>query len=180
MYGVVSLLDDEHDRQVRLLWAELEEKVGLRGMLVMPLPHFSYHVAEEYNVPRLKNVLGRVARATAPFFVETSGLGIFTGTQPVLYLPIVRTLPLSQLHRKLWRELANTGTGILDYYHPDHWMPHITIGYGDMTPETLSEAARLLSLRDVAWKIRIENLALGYDDGTRQGTHFRVSLGEPI
>jgi 2'-5' RNA ligase len=178
MYGVISLLDEKHDRLVRMLWAELEEKAGLRGVLVTPVPHFSYHVAEEYIMPRLEKALGCMARKTPPFFVETTGLGIFTGVQPVLYLPIVRTLALSQFHRKLWRETAKTGAGVLNYYHPDHWMPHITIGYGDIAPEALSEAARLLSMRDLAWKIEVDNLALGYDDGTSQGIRVRVPLGE--
>jgi 2'-5' RNA ligase len=178
MFGVVSLLDEVHTRLVHDLWAELEAETRLSAGVMTPFPHFSYHVAEEYNRARLEAALRRVASKTAPFLIKTSGLGIFTGGQPVLYLPIVRTQRLSQFHRKLWREIDRTAVGSLNYYHPDHWMPHITISSSNVTPAVLAEAIRLLSEREFVWEIPMDNLALGYDDGTSQGIQLRVRLSE--
>ena len=92
MHGVVSLLDDEHSKLAEALWAELEKELGLRGVYVTPFSHFSYHVAQGYDVTRLEPRLRQVASHAQAFRVRTSGLGIFTGRPPVLYLPVVRTL----------------------------------------------------------------------------------------
>jgi hypothetical protein len=49
MEATVSLLDEEHYRLTVSLWSELESQFGLRGIHVTPFPHFSYHVAQEYD-----------------------------------------------------------------------------------------------------------------------------------
>src|SRR5579871_3200774 len=85
--GVVSLLDGEHYQQVETLWAELAERFGLRGVYVTPFPHFSYHVASHYDTGQLEPILRQVASKIHPFQIKITGLGIFTGPQPVLYIP---------------------------------------------------------------------------------------------
>jgi hypothetical protein len=75
MHGVVSLLDDEHWRAVEALWAELRDRFGLRDVPVVPFPHFSYHVAADYDFDALEATLDRFAAATPPFRVRAGGLG---------------------------------------------------------------------------------------------------------
>jgi 2'-5' RNA ligase len=111
MHGVVSLLDSTHYEQVERLWAELEARFGVRGVYMTPYPHVSYHVAAAYDLARLEPILRALAGETAPFRVRTAGLGVFTGAQPVLYLPVVRTVPLSHLHARLWEALAPAAGG---------------------------------------------------------------------
>jgi hypothetical protein len=159
MEAVISLLDVQHEWLVEALWAELADTFGLRGVSITPYAHFSYQIAQRYAVADLEPVVRRVAAATAPFTVETAGLGIFTGAQPVLYLPVARGPALARLQATLWRELAGTGTGVSDYYHPARWIPHITIAFGDTTPATLAAVTAHLSGRDLAWRITIDNLA---------------------
>jgi len=54
MHGVVSLLDDEHYALVEHLWDEVETELGVRGLYKTPFPHFSYHVAEQYDLDLLE------------------------------------------------------------------------------------------------------------------------------
>jgi hypothetical protein len=176
MEGIISLLDAQHERLVEALWAELADAFGLRGVSVTPYAHFSYQIAQRYAAADLEPVVRQVAAATAPFTVETTGLGIFTGAQPVLYLPVARGPALAQLQATLWRDLAGTGTGVSDYYHPQRWMPHITLAFGDTTPATLAAAAHHLSGRDLAWRITIDNLAFIQVLGGRQVLGFRHAL----
>jgi len=176
MHGIVSLLDSEHNRLVEELWAELAVACGLRGVYVTPFPHFSYHVAARYDTDRLAEVLRQVTRDMAPFYVRTTGLGMFTGAHPVLYLPIVRTSELSRLHHALWHAVAPASSGGVDYYHPDVWMPHITVGFGDIDPDSAAAAARLLATRTLDRDIRIDNLAVIYDTGTEQEVRSRYPL----
>ncbi len=92
--------------------------------------------------------------------MRTAGLGIFTGPQPVLYIPVVRSPELTQFHQALWQRVSRVGNRIQAYYHPDQWMPHITIGFGDTGSEKLSQIVRYLGERDFHWEITVDNVAL--------------------
>ncbi len=177
MHGVVSLLDSTYDAQVERLWAELDADFGVRGVYVTPYPHVSYHVAAQYDLLRLDPILQRMAGETAPFRLRTAGLGVFTGAQPVLYLPVVRTAPLSLVHAALWQAIAPAAGGSNGYYHPDQWMPHITIGFGDVTPDRLAPIIRRLAARPFNWDIAVDQFAVIYDSGAGQVVHARYPLG---
>jgi 2'-5' RNA ligase len=176
MHGVVSLLDDEHYALVEHLWDELETKLGVRSICKTPFPHFSYHVAEGYAVGLLEPILRRLASHCGVFRVRTGGLGVFSGDYPVLYVAVVRSPALSALNQKLWQELAGASTGAVEYYHPEQWMPHITLADGDVLKDHLPEAVRLLSARAFDWEIEVTNLSLIYDTGTAQEVRLRFDL----
>jgi 2'-5' RNA ligase len=163
MHGVASLLDNKHTQLVKELWAELARKCAVSGIYATPYPHFSYQVARRYDVESLEPILRRFAANKTSFQVRANGLGIFTGPYPVLYVPVVRNPELTQFHEALWQEISSTGSGIENYYHPSHWMPHITIGMGDMNKDDLSRIIRLLVEREFNWEITIDNIALIYD-----------------
>ena len=160
MHGVVSLLDHKHYQLVEDLWAGLAREFAVSGIYVQPYPHVSYQVATHFNVKSLELALRRFAASKTSFQVRTSGLGIFPGPQPVLYIPVVRSPELTQFHGALWQEISSTGSGFLDYYHPAHWVPHITIGIGDMKKGDLSQIVRFLAERDLNWEITVDNIAL--------------------
>jgi 2'-5' RNA ligase len=165
MQAVVSLLDDYYYELTEALWRELETQFGLRGVYTTPHPHFSYHVARSYDLDSLMPRLDRLIHATPPFQVRATGLGIFTGKSPVLYIPIVRSPALAQFHRALWSELAVCAAGSLAYYGPEQWLPHITLGSGDIQKDLLAEVVRLLGERDFNWTITVDNLAFVEEDG---------------
>ena len=177
MQGIVTLPDPAHYAATEAVWAELAEVLGLRGVYVTPFPHFSYHVARGYDPAALTAALARVAASAAPFTVTTAGLAAFTGPAPVLYLPVVRTAALSALHAALWVALEPAAAGSQAYYAPDSWMPHITLGFGDLTPDSLAEAIRLLGGRNFNWKFPVDNLAHINDAGGAQNVAQRISLG---
>jgi 2'-5' RNA ligase len=177
MYGVVSLLDEQHYREVERVWDEIGRIFGRRGVGRTPFPHFSYHVAERYDSELLDHVLREFARRTPPFTVSTNGLGIFAGLQPVLYVPIVRSSALSEFHRTLWHEISRFGAGIVDYYHPDQWMPHITLAQGDVSPANLPTLVRMLSDHNFTWDIHVDNIALIHNTDDAEAHIRRYPLG---
>jgi len=176
MHGVVSLLDDEHYALVEDLWDELEKRLDVRGFCNTPFPHFSYHVAEGYDVDLLESILRRCASHCTPFRVRTAGLGVFSGDHPVLYVAVVRSPALTALHRTLWQELAGASAGAVEYYHPEQWMPHITLADGDALKDHLPEIVRMLSPRAFDWDVEASNLSLIYDTGTAQEVRLRFDL----
>jgi len=177
MHGVVSLLDTEHYQAVESLWAELVTACGLRGVYVTPFPHFSYHVAADYDLPALEATLRDFARTQAPFRVTATGLGIFTGAAPVVYVPVVRDPALTAFHQALWARLEAVARGGSTYYAPGAWMPHITLVFGDATPARLPDVLRLLGGRSFNWDIAVDNLALIYDSGAGQTVRMSFPLG---
>lgn len=64
MHGVVSLLDEQHYARVEQLWRELESTFGVRDLYNTPFPHFSYHVAQHYDVEKLERIMHRSGDAT--------------------------------------------------------------------------------------------------------------------
>lgn len=180
MHGIVSLLDDSHYQQVIEIWAALKQELGVSGVYTTPFPHFSYHVAEHYDLERLKPIVSQLANQTAPFQVQTSGLGVFTGgLNPVLYVNVVRSPQLSHIQQLVWPALTPSSSGIVTYYHPDQWVPHITLGYGDITPENLPEAIRLLQRWSFTWQISVNNFSLLYteDNSHQDQLYFRANFG---
>jgi 2'-5' RNA ligase len=181
MHGIVSLLDSKHNQLVENLWAELKREFSVDGVYVTPIPHFSYHVAQAYDVNKVEAVLKRITSNITTFKVRTSGSGIFTGASPVLYIPVVRSLELTQLHQELWEQTSTASTGKVDYYHPDQWIPHITIGFGDISKDNLSQIIPFLAERDFNWEITVNNIAFIYDTGTKQEMMSRFEITkEPV
>ncbi|HYE15845.1 MAG TPA: 2'-5' RNA ligase family protein [Pyrinomonadaceae bacterium] len=179
MQGLVTLLDDRHYARVEAVWEELGQKFDVRGMYVNAFPHFSYQVAESYEDAACERLLGEIASRTRPFRVRTAGLGIFTVSTPILYIPLVRSPHLSQLHREIWDGARQAVPGaVAHYYHPDEWAPHITLAQGDIDQDKLAEIVRVLSLRNFHWELTVNNLAIIYDTGREQGVRCRFDLKE--
>ena len=160
MQSVVSLLDQKHYQLVEDLWADLAREFAVRGIYEQPRPHFSYQVAMHYDVKSLIPALHRFVASKTSFKVRTSGLGIFPGPHPVLYIPVVRSPELTQFHEALSHDICDMGSGILEYYHPAHWVPHITIGIGDINKDNLSQMVPFLVERNFNWEITVDNIAL--------------------
>ena len=178
MHGVVSLLDDEHYTQLEGIWQELADDFGVRGIYVTPYPHFTYQVAEEYDVKAVETILHDRAARMRPFKIRTAGLGVFTLAHPVLYIPVVRSPELSALHQSIWDEIARTPNcdDVAVYYRPDMWMPHITLAHGDIDHEQLARIVRVLATRNFHWEMTVNNLSLIYDTGTEQGLRCRFNF----
>ncbi len=172
MNAIISPLDAQHDQIVRELWDELAQEFGVRGVYITPYPHFSYQLAASYHLDRLIEVMQSVAAASEPFTVQTMGLGIFTGGSPVLYVDVVRSPELDRMHHRVWRQIAPLATGLIEYYRAEKWMPHITIGWGDMDPARLGPIVNLLKRRVFNWHIYVDRLAFIHNrDGEQELTH---------
>jgi 2'-5' RNA ligase len=168
LQGVVSNLDHEHGEQVESLWRELEREFGLKDA-ANAYPHFSYQVVERYDTERTKGVLRRFANKAEPFTIRTSGLGLFTGESPTLYITVARSVQLTNFHARLWKRLSKSAQEIHDHhYGPDNFIPHITLAAGDLLPDHLPDVIRLFGARPFNWDMHVDNLALVPDaQGTR-------------
>lgn len=160
LQAIASILEDEHRRWIEEIQHELNSRFGVRTKFAGQYPHFSYQVSRGYNVDRIQELLADYAAQTEPFVVETSGLAVFTGKRPVLYLLVVRDPGLSWLHRMLWRETIGSCNDPAAYYRPERWVPHITLAYGEGLGEQIPDIYRWLVDYDFDWRVPVRNLAL--------------------
>ena len=176
MNGVVSLLGDEHYRIVEELWQQLEAHFGVRGVYITPYPHFSYQIAEQYAESKLETTLAQLAAAQSAFKIRTTGIASFTGPKPVLYIPVVRDRELSNIHLRVCNAIMDMGTGLSPYYDDEFWMPHITVGFGDISPDALGGIMHMLAKSSFDWEIPIDNLAYINQQDGKQTLKSRFTL----
>ena len=160
MHGIISLLPQPHYDLVENIWQMLEEKCGLDGVLITPYPHFSWQISEEYLEPQTEEIVQNIVKETKPFKVRTNGLGIFSGPSPVIYIPIVKTPALNQLHQKIWKRLTPTSKGLHLLYSPQNWVPHITLIFRDKNQQAILHGLEILTFQSFDWEIEINNLSL--------------------
>ncbi len=160
MYAIVSLLDEPANQQVEAIWNKLERECGLAGIKITPYPHFSWQVADDYQLDPLRTSLREMAETSSPVKVLCAGLGIFTGPEPVIYIHVVKNEQMFLYHRALWEKTALLAIKPSLYYSPDTWVPHITLAHSDVDSEKLACALRDLAVEDLAWELTITNLAL--------------------
>jgi len=177
MQGIVSLLDGEARERIDQLWEALRRDFGVRGIHAKRFPHFSYHVAEKYELTRLRPALEQLSGATRGFFAQTSGIGIFTRKEPVIYLPVVRSGELQHIHGDVARLAEPLASAINEYYAAEIWIPHITIAEGDVDILVLPEIVRRLGERTFRWELAVTNLAVIRAVEDVQEICFRCEFG---
>lgn len=170
MHGIVSLLDEKHYKLVEGLWDDLEDGFKLRGIRVTPFPHFSWSVANDFNYPELESTLQRIASSVRPFKVTTTGIGLFTGEKPVIYLPVVKTVELMRYHGLIWELTAPASHGRSPLYCPERWVPHISLAYDDVTKQNIGPLMERLAFQSFNWEVNVDNIALIYEPTGTVGT----------
>jgi 2'-5' RNA ligase len=160
MVAIVSLLDAEHSDKLNQLIYSLEREFGLKEVQKTPYPHITWLTVNDGSLQNLKKTLGDVTGICCRFRISTTGLGIFTGEKPVLYIPVLRTENVNQFHGQLHEAVSLVCQEINPYYHPDVWMPHLSLALGDTTPQVVSQALLFLNQQDFRWKVELDNLTL--------------------
>lgn len=173
MHALVSILEARYYHEVEGLWDRLERCCELSHIRLTPLPHLSWQLAGRYDETALLPALARLSESLGPLTVRTTGLGIFTGPSPVLYLPVVKDRPMLERHERLWAALAPHGSEVSPHYHPDRWIPHITLAHGVVTAAQLARAAEGLAEERFDWTLRLDNLALVCQEGDEVGRLVR-------
>jgi len=171
---IASLFDIESDSKTREIWDILEYYCNLFEIKTLPNPHLSWQSAKTYAIQSLDDRLKDFTNSINPILLRTSGLGIFTGKSPILYLPIVKTNELIKIHKNLWERLRDLSVIPNQFYSPDNWIPHITIAYGDVTVEKISCAIRQLGDLNYEISILIDNITVLHrdDDVARIGNFY--------
>ncbi|MGE0432412.1 MAG: 2'-5' RNA ligase family protein [Planctomycetota bacterium] len=184
LHAIGSLLDDATTDKVRGLWDRIEREFGFPGRYVRPWVHVSYHVAGDYDQQQLEPVLAAVAQRIRPFELVTTGLGLFGGKVPMLFIPAVRTPGLQAAHEAVWSAIGPGApyAGVVtknpsELYTADRWMPHISLAMGEADAAQTGRIVESLVAEPFLWRVPIDNLVLIYNPGPGHEVRMRFPLG---
>lgn len=160
MHSAIALFDVESTSQVERLWEMLASELQLDGVQRTPIPHLSWDVFLDANEHGLEDALERRAGGMAPLTLELNGLGVFPGADPVLYLNVLKTSQLLELHGSLHGDLSRVVQGRSPLYSPDRWAPHVTLAAHDGDARRMCMGIVKLLERDLPDQLRVD--ALGW------------------
>jgi hypothetical protein len=176
MYAIASMLDVESDSITRELWDWIQSVCGMLEIKSSPIPHFSWLIGEEPDLAQIETALRKISTITEPFQVQVSGIGIFTGTNLVMYLGLNKTKQMLQLHSYIWNHLSINKTGSGMFYHPNEWIPHITLAYRDTDHERLACAIDGLAFDFQTLQITINQIGVIYQNLDEYGIAMNFVL----
>ena len=167
MLAITSLLAPRNASRIRGIIRNLETKFGLDAVQATPAPHLTFMLA---NVPLrkvedLKAALRQVAATTASFPAYTTGLGVFPGENPVIYVPVLRSIDLNLLHQRVLDATTPFYRGTDRYNTPARWLPHLSLALHDTTPDLLGPVLRHLNQETYNLRLNINNLAILEQEG---------------
>lgn len=179
--SVCVLLPEEYHQRVIDLRADLSEDPALGAIYDPPFVHFTVQLAPEYDWEGLAVGLAAFARSEKPFAVNTSGLLAFTGGDTGIAISVRRDAALVDFHARAWDVVSKYAQGDpVPFYHPDRWVPHVTIKRCGANPESFGRAMARLGRESFAWTMTVDNIAVQHDPGTNSLTHYlrlRYPLG---
>ena len=174
MYGIVSVLDEEHQVAVWELWADVEREFDVK-ISETHVPHFSYHVATTYG-EHINELLDSIAATTSSVRTSCMIIGVFNFPPPLFFLPLARTDALNALHRRLWTEVEPYAVNVIGpYYRADMWMAKVNLA-PDIEKDISRELLQFLLQRDFQWDLTVDNVCLLHDTGERQLLEERFEL----
>ncbi|MCC3160598.1 2'-5' RNA ligase family protein [Hymenobacter sp. 15J16-1T3B] len=165
MLAITSLLNPQNAQRINGIIQSLEDEFGLDDVQATPDPHITYLLAGVSKHEALQEVLEDIAATTAPFEAHTTGLGLFPGPNPVIYIPVLRSDALNRLHRRLLSATEPLCLRTDKFSQPELWLPHISLALHDTTPELLGPVLQYLNEQTFNLKLRISNLAILRQEG---------------
>jgi 2'-5' RNA ligase len=156
----VSLLPRDLDRFVREIWDELKTEFGFDSVFLTPFPHITYCIVEERKT-KIDPLIEAIASNTPPLIARTEYLGVFSGEKPVIFIGLARNSRLASLHHALWTELCDSVDNRAIAYNEIHWIPHITVVFGDdLNRSNIGPVMERLAFKDFHHELTIDNLTI--------------------
>ncbi|AMJ66447.1 2'-5' RNA ligase family protein [Hymenobacter sp. PAMC 26628] len=169
MLAITSMLHPRNAQRVNKIITELEAKFGLKAVQATPAPHFTFMLAGVRSIGTLHHSLVEVAATTPPFSAYTTGIGIFPGPKPVIYIPVLRSFDLNHLHQRVLDVTQPLCKGTDRFNAPSRWLPHLSLALHDTTPETLGPVLHFLNESTYNMRLNINNIGIMQ----KKGSHYK-------
>ena len=166
MLAITSMLSPQKAKHINKIIAGLKKNFGLTAVQATPAPHFTFLLAGVRRLDTLRKSLTEVAATTEPFPAYTTGLGIFPGPRPVIYIPVLRSFDLNHLHQRVLDVTQPLCKGTDRFNAPSRWLPHLSLALHDTTPELLGPVMQFLNERTYSLRLNINNLGIMQKKGS--------------
>jgi 2'-5' RNA ligase len=144
-YVIQLDLDRGADEALGVLARRLEEVQGLETVRrIGDVHHISLGVYDDLPVDAVGAKLADFVRDAFSIRIRLASIGIFPGTEGVLFLAPVHDRVLFDFHRQLHDDLSSTGAVPWEHYRPGAWVPHVTLAL-NITPAALAEAVSIVA-----------------------------------
>lgn len=164
MDHLVIPLDPGHFRALSELSSSIAEVSGLGRASCPTSPHVTLLAYTALPPATVRSVIEPTLAEVVPFTIRAHGYGLFTGPDTAdlnLHIPIVRSRPLDELHRRLHTALHDAGAEIAGWSAPELWSPHITLTNRELDPARVARAAAWLAYRrHPSWRIPVDRITL--------------------
>lgn len=178
MQDIASLLDKDNDPATREIWNDLEKSCRLSGIRLSPTPHFTWFGCDYFVEDETINAIEEISCLFDSFIIHTTGVGIFTTSTPVLYLPIIKSKKLLEMHEVIWGKLSKYGKNVSKIYEPELWIPHITLAHNELSAESLTCAVENFLNKPLDLQFKVDNLALIYATTDSSGIIHQTGFGK--
>jgi 2'-5' RNA ligase len=158
MFSIAALIEAKQAAP----WQKLASLCEFTGVITHTISHFSWQTAENYRIEPLKEKLTALTENISPFSFTTSGLGVFPGDRKILFLIIVKTKKLLEIHEMLWKELSIYAEGSKAHYAPENWIPHISINLYKLTDDQFNCSFAELIKTDLNFEFKVSKFGLIY------------------
>jgi 2'-5' RNA ligase len=159
-FALEMYFDSESDRTLRAIWEELA-RAGVSTVMRDGgyRPHVSLAVAAEVDAAAMAADLAAYAATAPPLSLLLSYVGIFPGTEGVVYLGAVAASKLLKVHAAVYRLWRRHTLQRWEYYAPGQWVPHCTMAF--MLPLSRIAAAAGICLRaPLPLEVRVTHVGL--------------------
>jgi 2'-5' RNA ligase len=180
LQSVCALLPLDHAERIVGLRSSLCEDPAVGAISDPPFVHFTLQLAEEYDWHGLASALAGFAKECPPFELTTVGLLAFTGTGTTIAVAPRKDHRLTAFHAAVWEMISPYAQGRVDpFYHPDRWVPHITIKRIGPHADSFGGAMAKLAAESFSQTMTIDTVAVQHDPGKNSLTHY-VRLRFPL
>ena len=169
MYAIISEIDEHSSETVSKIWQNLCEVCGLDEIYTLPTPHFTWLIADEMDLEQTGLILESMILKVPAIRTFTFGLGIFSGTLPVLFLPMVKTIDMIHLHQEIWDKIGPHCRKLNMYYSPSLWMPHITLALKDIDKEKLACAVNAYAFEQMELSVTMTSIDIAESEDKKIG-----------
>jgi 2'-5' RNA ligase len=157
-FFIALLPPDSIQDEVRQIQSDFEVRYNTKATLKAP-PHITLipPFALSDRLELLQIELDKFATMRSHFTINLSGFAAFPPS--VIYLDVVPNPVLPNLYLDLAATMANT-LGITDLYASRPFVPHMTVGFRDLTPENFELAWTEFRDRKINFEFEAINLTL--------------------
>jgi 2'-5' RNA ligase len=177
IYALASLFDFADDPKMVLAWERIEHVFNIAGIALTHLPHFSWHVAQSYEFNGLDQRLNTFVKDLEPFHLHIAGAGIFSGENPVIYLPVTKTPVISGIHNSLSKWIGDFTTTTNPNYDPEFWIPHITLSGENFNSDGICQVLSELAYIRMDIDLVIDHIAVIYRNENSSGVQKIFRFG---